>query len=439
MLASYLRLSARTNHMSVQGSQKDNIRASVQPLLDAIAAESPLNLLELKANIKERQEDPSISAIKPIGWQDSFFENKIRQPLDLDMLKYNGIWAEKATRAEQVVDILSFLQSQHEDTTSDLKSYIRALLKQANDYVSHIHVIVTSHMDDSNNLDCFIVKAEAAFYRMVNIQLSYTAIALLEKLEANEFEEFNYRLAQAALAPCDMNDRAMLIGLLNTYIQEQAHFTARELLSLRYHKVKGQSTAHALFRQRDHSPYYGGKSLDKAKKDFTQAWQELNWWNVCGRFIQLGSSFCKAALLTPWVKVQQQYATTNINLIEKLIAEELAHFEKAVLTQIEINASIAEVLSTPIDIADEIKELLSQSEVERLFQQIALQRLEICGRYFEIPDFDEVQVAIDPACRIGQASYLPSVTDLDEAMDKLTLTEDVKKDETAKTGSGLFG
>ena len=195
------------------------------PYFDAIAPECRINLLEVNS--------------PAMGWQNSFFENKIRQPLQLEVLALNGVWEDDVTPTQQLSDILFFLEHQHDNnSTSSLIDSVRELQKHALGYLREIHVNASHHLHDANTFDYSEHKAEIAFYRMVNIQLSFEAIKLLEQrsIEATNQEK---------------NDSHRRFKRL--YSRTSELFSAHHILSLRYTKIKVKAhTIFALFSHHDH-------------------------------------------------------------------------------------------------------------------------------------------------------------------------------------------
>lgn len=373
----------------------ENVRTKVQPLLDAIAPECATNLLELSANAAARAQDPSIKPIPAIGWQDGFFDKKIYEPLQLEVLSLNGAWEDEATDQQKVADILAYFKNQHTGVTSSLGETVDALFRHAKEYLNQIHVNARKHIDNPQDLDHFEAKALFAFFRMANMVLAYHAKALLAGFKETNYPLLNEHLAKAGLDTCSFQQRNHFMGILDAFIDQNAAFTDQELRQLRYHKAKTQS------RYRDHRGYFGGSAFDGAKSAL-ENWQQLSYW-------QRGASLCRYAMFGALVKLQQKAVSTIWNFRQALLEEDLQHFQQAVLAK----GPADTILTTLIELPALAKQL-SQPELQMLFIEIAQQRIEVCQKQLGISPTGQMCVDIDYEKLIGQPRYLPSSTDFDQ-------------------------
>lgn len=256
--------------MSSPGPAHD-IRIIVQPLLDAIAPDRQINILECHN---------SNGKISPRGWHDDFFEKKIRMPLLMHSLEY-AVWSEKEN-AEKRNDLVNYLF--HPEIPSALGDYVNTLLRHATDYLRHIHTDVSQKLDDPKALNYSQDKAQQAFERMAKIQLAINALGL------DPPRELSHQLTQ--------------------YIFSQANFSYRKILSLRTRKAIATAFDRNLFVQQQHSAYFCGVVFDKhqghlnALQDifreiplsFSQ-YRKGMWMGV--------NSIVKRCALSPWIHLQK--------------------------------------------------------------------------------------------------------------------------------------
>lgn len=238
--------------MSTIGPKPDKIRCAVQPLLDAIAPECAINLLE-------RMNNPSIPQR---GWQDDFFEKKIRSALNIDVLEYSGAWCNDASASQKLNEILRFLFEK--PNNSSLTEYIHSLISQGNHYIQDLHVLVKKHFSAEKELDYSESKALVAFMRLVNVQLAFNAMALLKEikdvkaLNLNQFPGLAERLEDK-----DIDNTLSLETALQHYIEQQTTFSVKDRILFRCAKAIQKAVALDLFRKKDNSAYLGGREFDK--------------------------------------------------------------------------------------------------------------------------------------------------------------------------------
>ncbi|MBI2791496.1 MAG: hypothetical protein HYX61_06025 [Gammaproteobacteria bacterium] len=258
--------------MSLLGPQHNNLRLTVQSLLDAIAPDCVINTLE-------RANNPQI---QPEGWQDSFFDKKIREPLNLDVLELNSAWEDDTPPAYKLADILSYMEN---GTAS--KSFLESiaeLLKHAPGYIQGIHQLVQSKFDDPKQLDCYEPKALVAFNRMVKVVLAFNALQLLATLNQEDLPQSKDQIQQT----------------LHNAIVTLSAFSALERMMFRYHKAARTTLSLDAFKNAESSDYeqtlFVLKNLSMYPVSTTQAMQ--GWWQ--GSF-----GIIKGAIQYPFAKVKQ--------------------------------------------------------------------------------------------------------------------------------------
>ncbi|MGD9592754.1 MAG: hypothetical protein AB7V32_09560 [Candidatus Berkiella sp.] len=282
--------------MSAQGPNKD-VRALVQPLLDAIAPESITNQLELASN----------SNIQPQGWQNNFFETKIRQTLDLDVLVLNGAWDDDVSKAQKLEDILGFISNPANPQPSEFAKTMQALLEQAQGYINELHVSVQVQLDDPFKLNYDPLKTLAAFCRMVNVVLSVNAIALLETFDQNDLAQLNEAFKAKQEPACT---KASLTNELNDFISQQVTFSISDRIKFRILKACHVSFDNTVFNKADNGVYYGGSRFDKAANSAQQGIDALNTYPASYQqasqgFVSITQNIVVSSFLYPFVKAQQ--------------------------------------------------------------------------------------------------------------------------------------
>lgn len=239
--------------MSATGPKNDDILKVVEPLLDAIAPEHTINLLE-------RHNNPQIPAR---GWQKDFFSKKIAMPLLIRSLDFADAWPETATPIEKLNVILAYLFEA--SSVHPLAEYLQNLHLHAAGYIEELHVNVKQHLDSPTELDYYRPKALVAFKRMVNIQLAFNIKDLLNQIDGFDSKDINVSLMLLKLANIESIeelDEEKFIHVLDNYIQAQTVFALKDRILFRCHKVIEQGLSPAVFSQKDNSRFFFGRSLD---------------------------------------------------------------------------------------------------------------------------------------------------------------------------------
>lgn len=241
------------------GPKKDEIRIAVQPLLDAIAPDCTINLLE-------RRNNPNIP---PRGWQDDFFEKKIRTALSLGLLEYSDVWEDGASPDKKLTQILVFLFDSPKGSSFEssegpsLTKYVNLLLAQSANYIHELHLVVKKHFTSEKELDYSESKALVAFMRLANVQLAFNAMDLLEDLtDADGLNLAEFPGLLKWMGSSEKVDLSTLKAALKRYIQEQTTFSVKDRILFRCAKAIQSTVALDLFKKKDNASYLGGTRFD---------------------------------------------------------------------------------------------------------------------------------------------------------------------------------
>lgn len=258
--------------MSLLGPQQNSLRLIVQSMLDAIAPDCTINTLE-------RANNPQIL---PEGWQDNFFDKKIREPLNLDVLELNSAWEDDTPAAQKIADILSY--TENGTASESFLESINELLGHASGYIRGIHQLVQSKFDDPRQLDCYEPKAFVAFCRMVKIVLAYNAVQLLASVNQNELPM----------------DKEQIRQTLEQAITQLSTFAVQERIMFRYRKATSTALSFAAFKDGESNDYeqtlFALKNLSLYPASPTQAVH--GWW-------QGSLGIINGALKYPFIKMKQ--------------------------------------------------------------------------------------------------------------------------------------
>ncbi len=396
--------------MSVPGPKKD-IKSLAQPLLDAIAPDCATNLLELAANREARQVDPRVAVVTPMGWQNNFFETKIRSALDIDALTLNGAWDDNVTKATQVIDIFEYICNVNNPPPTELTQTIKSLLDKAPEYIQELHVSVQSQFDDPNKLDNDPFKAFVAYGRMVHIVLSFNAITLLDQFTAKDYAQLNqYLMAKGYEATSQQ-----LKETLQEYILSQCSFSTQDRIHFRLLKAaNNHQRLNGFFENTDHSQYYGGRAFDAKDQNIELALKGLNrypatLWQGFSSLYRTSKSIAAKAALFPLVKIQQCRRFAHEWLGLQLLSVQASYQEVPIVGSA---ISILKRFSPYMDVAGlgayELYQLLMADEKSRgtllnalspMAAYLAMGALVIATGYAAINDTSKVASAVVGAVR----------------------------------------
>lgn len=291
--------------MSGHGPQNvDKIRLTVKPLLDCIAPEYVFNQQAVLANRLARLSNSELPIIAEEGWQNEFYDKKIRITLQLATLDYNA-WDEE-TDLERAKDLFNFLFAP-KSVSKNLTDWIQdGLKKNALSYIRDIKSQATTQLKADWELNYSEAKALAAFDRMINVQMAFNFLEKLQSLKGNDRDDL-LKCVRQKMPEIELND---LVSIVENFIQQQTQFSVNERILFRCHKTLQSSLNLDPFSLTTLGRYKVGATLDgtlSQSKELQQAMKEISLSRAqTAEGLKYGLvSASKAALLYPAVLLQQ--------------------------------------------------------------------------------------------------------------------------------------